>query len=66
MENKISKKTIYSYEEYIAIEQETKEKHDFFFGEVFNMADTTGIHNLLVLSLSRSLSTMLDAKGKKC
>jgi Uma2 family endonuclease len=66
METVLPQKTIYSYEEYLAQEQETKEKHDFFFGEIFNMAGTTGIHNLLVLRISSLLSAILDKKGSKC
>lgn len=66
MENKLKKKTVYSYEEYVAIEQETKEKHEFFFGEIFNMAGTTDTHNLIVLRLSSLLLNLLDAKNSKC
>lgn len=66
MEGKLPKKTIYSYEEYIAIEEETREKHDFFFGEIFNMAGTTDTHNLLVQRFSNLLFNILDNKGSSC
>jgi Uma2 family endonuclease len=66
METLLPQKAIFSYEEYIAQEEETREKHDFFFGEIFNMAGTTGIHNLLVLRLGGLLADMLDKKGRKC
>lgn len=66
METVLPQKTMYSYEEYIAKEEETREKHDFFFGEIFNIAGTTGIHNLLVLRLGGLLSDMIDKKGSKC
>ncbi len=40
METLLAQKTIYSYKEYIAKEEETREKYDFFFGEIFNMVST--------------------------
>lgn len=45
-EEKINK---YTYTEYIALEQEINEKHDFYFGEVFNMAGGTIRHNVMSL-----------------
>jgi Uma2 family endonuclease len=66
METVLPQKTIYSYEEYLAQEQETKEKHEFFFGEIFNMVGTTDTHNLIVLRLSSLILNFLDNQNSKC
>jgi Uma2 family endonuclease len=66
METLLPQKTIYSYEQYLAKEQETQEKHDFFFGEIFNMAGTTDTHNLIVLRLSSLILNFLDTQNSKC
>jgi Uma2 family endonuclease len=59
-------KKFYSIEEYLAIEEETQHKHEFVFGEIFDMAGTTGLHNLLVLRLSSLLDNLIEAKNGKC
>ena len=66
METLLAPKTMYSYEEYIAKEEETREKHDFFFGEVSNMAGTTDTHNMIVLRLSSLILNFLDSENSKC
>ncbi|MEN8123291.1 MAG: Uma2 family endonuclease [Bacteroidota bacterium] len=54
----------YSYNEYLELEKETNEKHDFFFGEVFNLAGGTIKHNLIVNNISYTLKGRL--KNKRC
>lgn len=45
-----AKKTteFYSFKEYLKLEEQTREKHDFYFGEVYSMAGGTIRHNQLV------------------
>jgi Uma2 family endonuclease len=59
-------KKLYSIEEYLAIEEETQHKHEFVFGEIFDMAGTTDTHNLLVQKFSNLLSNILDDKQSSC
>jgi Uma2 family endonuclease len=54
----------YTFPEYLKMEEESHEKHDFFFGEVYNMAGGTIRHNLLTGSIYSALKS--NFKGKKC
>jgi Uma2 family endonuclease len=59
-------KKLYSIEEYLAIEEETQHKHEFVFGEIFDMAGTTATHNLLVVRISSLLLHHVDNGSKNC
>lgn len=43
---KLDKK--YSFDEYLKLEKQTREKHDFYYGEVYNMAGGTKRHNKII------------------
>ena len=51
----------YSYNEYLKLEKETHEKHDFYFGEVYNMAGGTIKHNELI----QEIIILFRKKNKK-
>lgn len=50
--------------EYLAIEQLSEEKHEFFNGEVFAMAGASPEHNTVALNIAGELRTRL--KGRPC
>lgn len=41
----------YSFAEYIAFEEQSEEKHDFYHGEIFAMAGGSKAHNNIVLNI---------------
>ena len=54
----------FNFSEYLKLEEETHEKHDFYFGEVYNMAGGTIKHNLLTLSVYNAFDSFF--RKKKC
>ena len=54
----------YTFENYLKLEKETREKHDFYYGEVYNMAGGTKKHNLLIHSVLFALYKR--QQEKKC
>lgn len=59
-------KTTYSIAEYLAIEQETGEKHEYFFGEIFAMAGGSPLHGFLGGNAIRTIGNALVAKKRNC
>lgn len=57
-------KKFISIEEFIEMENEATEKHEYFQGEVFSMAGASDNHNEIFSSLFSELSTQL--KGQTC
>ena len=53
----------YSFSEYIELEKETNERHDFFYGEVYNLARGTIKHSKLIFSSSNILNQFLYNKS---
>ncbi|MCF8371152.1 MAG: Uma2 family endonuclease [Bacteroidales bacterium] len=51
---------IYSFQDYLKLEEQSQEKHDFFFGEVYNMAGGTLDHNEIILALARAFYNSLS------
>jgi Uma2 family endonuclease len=47
----------FSFDEYMALEETSMEKHDFCHGEIFAMAGGTKNHNSIVVNLAVSLKT---------
>ncbi len=47
----------YSFAEYMAMEETSVEKHDFYHGEIFAMAGSTKNHNNIILNIGVSLRT---------
>ena len=54
----------YTVAEYMALEERSGVRHEFFEGEVFAMAGGTAAHNTLVLNCAFALRTGL--RGKSC
>ena len=47
----------YSFAEYMAMEETSVEKHDFYHGEIFAMAGGTRNHNSIIVNLTVALKT---------
>lgn len=54
----------YSVEEYLALEQDSRSKHEFYDGEIFAMAGATIRHNDISGNIYHTLRNMLS--GKDC
>jgi len=54
----------YSYSEYLELEKKTNEKHDFYFGEVFNMSGGTKLHNEIIQEIIFCLRNKIN--NQKC
>lgn len=57
-------KIYYTPEEYLRLEENSLEKHEYFQGEIFLMAGGTPRHNLLVANVTAQLN--LGLRGKDC
>ena len=53
---------IYTYQEYLEFEMGSQEKHDYFFGEVYNMSGGTIRHHVLAGNVYTSLKQSLIKK----
>jgi len=51
-------------QEYLAIERDLEQKHEFYRGEMFAMSGATVAHNIITVNLTASLHTQL--KGRDC
>ena len=60
----VYKKSKYTVEEYLAMERVSIEKHEYFQGEIFNMAGAGNRHNLIFSNVFGDLTYKL--KGKSC
>ncbi len=60
----VQPRTLYTFEEYLAWERTTREKHEYFRGEVFAVGGASESHNLIVLNVGAELRQQL--KGKPC
>jgi Uma2 family endonuclease len=56
-------KQIYTVEEYLALERETHEKHEFYKGELFAMAGGSPNHVIISGNIFAELSNRLSPKG---
>ena len=59
----IPEKKLYTFEEYLALEEASETRYEYWDGEVFAMAGTTKRHNRMVLNLSRLLYPFTQKKG---
>lgn len=57
-------KVFYTPEEYLRLEENSVEKHEFFHGEIFSMAGGTPRHNFLVANVTAEL--IFGLRGKDC
>ena len=53
----------FTFEEYLAWEEQQLEKHEFFQGEVFAMAGTTFDHGRIIANLHLSIGKQIDKTG---
>lgn len=61
-----AKKTRYSIEEYLEIEQNSLERYEYHSGEIFAMAGGTLNHSLLSSNIIRGIGNSLIKNGKPC
>ncbi len=54
----------HSVEEYLALERETEERHEYLDGQIYQMAGESQEHGAICMNLSRIISTQL--LGKPC
>jgi len=64
MEQEQAQRKQYTVAEYMALEEESDVRHEFFEGEVFAMAGASIRHNTMVLNCALGLRTGL--RGKSC
>jgi Uma2 family endonuclease len=53
----------YTLEEYIALEERSEERHEFYRGEIFAMVGGSPTHNEIVGNLYHQLRSSLEAGG---
>ena len=53
----------YSFTEYMAMEQHSKEHHDFYFGEIFGMSGSTKNHNNIIANLAVTIKANKKSSG---
>lgn len=56
-------KELYTLEEYFALEDQSEDKHEYFYGELFAMAGGTPNHNRITMDLAGVLNVALREKG---
>jgi Uma2 family endonuclease len=59
----IPEKKIYTFEEYLALEEASETRYEYWDGEVFAMAGTTRRHNVLVQNLTFLLRPLARTNG---
>ena len=59
----IPEKKLYTFEEYLALEEASETRYEYWDGEVFAMAGTTRRHNVLVQNLTRLLYPFVRKNG---
>lgn len=57
-------KKFYSVQEYLALEKEAFEKHEYYKGEIFAMASASNLHNVVFKNIFGNL--FISLKGKYC
>lgn len=58
-----AEKKQYEYSDYLALEEQSQTRHEYFYGEVFAMAGTTDKHNEIAQNITFALRQGL---AKKC
>lgn len=61
-----TKKNLMSVEEYLAFEEKSKYKHEYFDGKVFQMAGGKRNHSLTISNINFELQRQLRSKSKDC
>ncbi len=63
MQTLISEKKNYTYEEYLALEDISDERYEYYNGEVIAMAGTTKSHNRITRNITRAVEKKFEVKG---
>lgn len=58
------KAPLYTVEEYLAMERESEERHEYIDGEIYMMAGETDPHSIITINLAVEIGTQL--KGRDC
>ena len=58
------RQTFYSLNEYLAFENDSNARHEYYQGEIYAMAGTTTRHNQIALNIALALTTQL--RGRPC
>ncbi len=53
----------YSFAEYMAMEEKSVERHDFYYGELFAMAGATAIHHQICQNINAALINKFKREG---
>ena len=53
----------YSIEEYLVLEEQSTEKHEYYRGEIFALAGVSARHNIIVTNLIIGLGSTLKGSG---
>jgi len=61
---RVVEEKIYSETEYFTLEQETRQKHEFYNGNVITMPGASYFHNLIAANIITELNNALDKAGK--
>ncbi|MEM1327842.1 MAG: Uma2 family endonuclease [Bacteroidota bacterium] len=59
-------KTDYTFEEYLAVEEQAEVRHEYHDGRVVAKMGGTGSHSLILGSLCTALNIAIDEKDKNC
>lgn len=55
----------HTLDEYLALEASTREKHEFFRGEIFAMGGASALHNLIVMNTGAEIRQQLRGKPRR-
>jgi len=59
------RKSFYTVDEYLEIEKSSLDKHEYYKGEIFNMAGASPRHNVVFSNVFVSLGVQLKGSGCK-
>jgi Uma2 family endonuclease len=60
----LNRSPLYSVEEYLARERESSSRHEYFLGQIYDMAGESLAHSQICINLAREVS--LQLKGREC
>lgn len=63
MENLATHTNTYSYQEYVALEATTDERHEFYNGDIVAMAGASKTHSIIVFNITSVLKNKFKPKG---
>lgn len=60
------KKSSYTFEEYLALEEQATEKHEYHNGDIFAMSGGTWNHSVISSNVGTALNNAIDKADKAC